>query len=478
MMGSLASSARARVALLYVIGVSALALIALAAWAYFFSFSLSRTAFAASCILAIVCVISRRFPVSLNIGKAEFEATHVAILTALLLGGPLCGLLVAIPSMLYRERLRTLFCAATYVLEILAAAYVLEMFSKPLLFGPQFDVSFIYGAVGAGLALCSLDATISPVLVQIKYGTPLPQLFREMILPPIPSDLAAIIAAAGTAYATIAFGPAAALVLFCGAAMALVSLHLVKRWRDRLRELNERIETLEREKEGVLSSPLTFATRLLESLGARDGYTARHAAASAVYAADIAENLRLDPATVEKVRISALLQNVGLASAPDEVLLKPKEKLNPLGRMRVEEHARQSERILSGIPGFEEAARWVRWHHERMDGTGYPDRLRGEWIPLEARILAVAEHYASLILDGPASPGLSPIEARRRMVSLAGAGLDHMVVRVLLMLLDTNDENYATASDNRFAFSSASPKQSTAPNKLTVLRAVDAAEAQ
>jgi len=157
-------------------------------------------------------------------------------------------------------------------------------------------------------------------------------------------------------------------------------------------------------------------------------------------------------AKAAKLRLAALLMDVGLASVPDEVLLTPPEKLNSVGRMHLREHPARSERVLSAAVGFEEAAKWVRWHHERPDGTGYPDRLRGEWIPLEAKILAACHTYASLVLDGPHSPGLSASEARRRLVGMAGGGLDGEAVRVLLRVLDGEDASYAATSDGRFAF--------------------------
>jgi len=120
--------------------------------------------------------------------------------------------------------------------------------------------------------------------------------------------------------------------------------------------------------------------------------------------------------------------------------------------MHLEEHSVAGEEILSGLPGLGEAARWVRWHHERPDGTGYPDRLKGAWTPHEARILAVASLYASLVLDGPSAPALTPAEARRVLVAEIGKASDEGVARILLRLLATEDESYASASDERFVF--------------------------
>ena len=97
-------------------------------------------------------------------------------------------------------------------------------------------------------------------------------------------------------------------------------------------------------------------------------------------------------------------------------------------------------------------ASWVRWHHERPDGRGYPDKLRGPWIPTEAKVLAVAQAYAALVLDGPSRPGVSPAQARERLGAGVDTEFDGVVVRALLRILDTESEGYRMADDHRFVF--------------------------
>jgi HD-GYP domain-containing protein (c-di-GMP phosphodiesterase class II) len=391
--------------------------------------------------------------VELNVGKATFDLPDVAILLALVLGGPLCALVVAVPAMLQREWLRTVFDAATLVLQILAAGYVFKLFSPPLLGAPTFDVSFLWGVLAAGCVLCLLDALIGPALLWIKYGTPPSQLLREVILPPLPSDAISILTAIATSFITAAYSPAAALTLFGGGALSLITMNLVRDHSEKRRLLEAENSWL---RDGLRTSNLEFAARLVRSIERKDGCTARRATASALYTADIARELGMEPIKVEKLRVAALLQDVGLVSVADEVLLTPPKKLNSVGRMHLEQHPIQGEHMLAAIPGFEEAAQWVRYHHEREDGTGYPDRLRGKWIPLEAKVLAVSEVYASLVIDGPHSPAVSAQEARRRLVGLAGGKLDEQVVRVFLRVLDTQDESYAAAVDDRFTFATGS----------------------
>jgi HD-GYP domain-containing protein (c-di-GMP phosphodiesterase class II) len=217
-------------------------------------------------------------------------------------------------------------------------------------------------------------------------------------------------------------------------------------------------------KEALAADGLAFASRLVAASDLRDGRCAAHAAAASVYAGDTARELGLGEGRAEEVRLAALLIDVGHLFVPDEVLLTPQEKLNSLGRARLEGHPVKGEEILQTVPGLPaEAARWVRWHHERADGTGYPDRLRGNWIPQEARILAVASHYASLILDGPHAPALTPSGARREMVAGIGGAFDGDVVAALLRVLDTEDAPYASASDDRFTFRSANRWGSLSP---------------
>lgn len=427
----------------YIWSLVVLAAGASAAWGYLFGFAFDWTALGIASVLFVVCAASKKFP--LESERATIEIVDVAILAALVLLGPLWAALVGVPAMLYRDKLRSIFVASADVIGILAAGCVFVLFTEPLLFSPGFDASLIYGAMLAGVVFYALDASINSALIRLKYGTGFTETLKDLFLPTLPSDIAAVLAALGTAYVTVAFGPAAALVLLAGAAAALISLHLIHKYQRESEELKERNAEL-------LASGVVFAAGVIESVGAKDGYTARLAAASSVFAGDVGGEFGLSPERVEKLKISALLQDVGMIGVPDEVLMASYEKLNSVGRMKFQSHAAAGERILAGIKGFEEAAKWVRWHHERVDGTGYPDRLKGQWIPLEARILAACASYASFVLEAPHSPALAPQQARIELTSLSNRSLDAEVVKTLLRVLDREDENYALAADGRFAF--------------------------
>jgi HD-GYP domain-containing protein (c-di-GMP phosphodiesterase class II) len=434
----------------YIACVVGFAVVGLAVWSIFLGFSLGDTAVIAGLILFALCAAERQMPVSFGMGNATFELGGVPILCALVIGGPACALLVALPSALYRDLTRTVFQGATLVLQVLAAALAFSLLdTAPLLANPQLSSTFVLGTLAAGLAFFALDAVIGPVLMRLKYGFSAREIMDEIVAPALPSDALTIAATLATASAVAYYRPIAVITLLAGAALSLGAVNLIRDYRKKALRLASENEAL---KEALRDSNLEIASRLVGRLGQRDGYAAAHAAASAVYAADIAREIGLDEGRCREVRLAALLMDVGLLWVPDDVLLVPEERLNSLGRSHLHEHPIAGEEILADLPGLGDAARWVRWHHERPDGTGYPDRLKGTWTPQEAKILAVASLYASLVLDGPGAPALHPTEARRTLVAEMGKAVDEDVARILLRLLATEKESYAAASDERFVF--------------------------
>ena len=136
---------------------------------------------------------------------------------------------------------------------------------------------------------------------------------------------------------------------------------------------------------------------------------------------------------LEKVVRAAELHDVGKVAVPDAILSKP----GPLseaewGYMR--EHTIVGDRILSAAPALEEAAKLVRSSHERYDGAGYPDRLRGEEIPLGARIVAVCDAFHAMTSDRPYRAAMPQDEAIRRLLEAAGTQFDPEIVRVFVDL--------------------------------------------
>jgi diguanylate cyclase (GGDEF)-like protein len=160
-----------------------------------------------------------------------------------------------------------------------------------------------------------------------------------------------------------------------------------------------------------------------------------HAADVSDLAVRVAVRLGLPEALVLRCRLGGWLHDIGKVTIPDAILSKP----GPLDDAEWEvmrTHPVAGEEVVSGVAPIREAAAAVRHHHERFDGTGYPDRLAGADIPLEARVVAAADAYAAMTADRPYSAALTEEEAANELRRCAGTQLDPRVVAALLAVLE------------------------------------------
>jgi putative nucleotidyltransferase with HDIG domain len=166
---------------------------------------------------------------------------------------------------------------------------------------------------------------------------------------------------------------------------------------------------------------------LARVLDERDPHTSRHSELVAEHAGLIARTLGLGPEQVDIIEKAAVLHDIGKVGMRNDILFKT-------GALTVEEresakrHAVIGGDLLKMFPSFEKGADYVRHHHERWNGSGYPDGLRGEEIPLGARILAVADAYQAMIEERPYRKPLSPEEAYANLRQDAGVLFDPQVV--------------------------------------------------
>lgn len=155
------------------------------------------------------------------------------------------------------------------------------------------------------------------------------------------------------------------------------------------------------------------------ALRERDDGTAAHCERVARVAARLGLALGLPSDRVHLLRLAAVVHDVGKIGVRDDVLLKPGE-LTQEERLRIERHPGIAAQILRPIKGAEELAEIVSCHHECLDGSGYPEGLEGDRIPLLARVLSVADVYAALLERRPYKEGLPPEAALSRMRALGG----------------------------------------------------------
>jgi HD-GYP domain-containing protein (c-di-GMP phosphodiesterase class II) len=173
---------------------------------------------------------------------------------------------------------------------------------------------------------------------------------------------------------------------------------------------------------------------LVDAATPKDAYTAEHAAEVARLSRLVGMDLGLNAEELEALVQGALLHDLGKLGVADPILEKP-DPLTDEEWAAVQRHAEIGARMIEPIESLSGAIPVVRHHHERLDGTGYPDGLKGEEIPLAARIVAVADAYDVMLRGRRHQPKSSPAEALEELSREAGRQFDVRVVEALRRLL-------------------------------------------
>ncbi len=187
----------------------------------------------------------------------------------------------------------------------------------------------------------------------------------------------------------------------------------------------------------------------ITALDLKDDYTARHSAAVARWAVDIAEALELPERDKNLTHLASLLHDIGKIGIPDEVLKSP-ARLDRVNWNLIEGHCYNGYKILKNIDQFQELATVVLHHHERFDGTGYPNGLSGGNIPLISRIICVADSYSAMVSDRPYGPALPPEIGMAELELKKGTQFDPVVVDCFLTILDALDDRYRKGDEVDF----------------------------
>src|SRR3990170_1361943 len=189
-----------------------------------------------------------------------------------------------------------------------------------------------------------------------------------------------------------------------------------------------------------LNTVLSFSS----AIDAKSRWTQNHSAEVAKYAVAIAKRIGLHESFIEKLRIAVLLHDIGKIGVPDAILDKS-SALSKEEMIEMEKHSLYGVAILQSIKEFKEVLPIVRHHHESWDGTGYPDRLSGNKIPLGARILSVADAFESMITDRPYRRGLTIDETKEELLKHSGKQFDPQIVSVLVSILEDETRKGSSA---------------------------------
>ena len=173
------------------------------------------------------------------------------------------------------------------------------------------------------------------------------------------------------------------------------------------------------------------AESLADAIEKRDPYTGGHTQRVTSYSMAIAKHLQLNPSEKKCLKIASVLHDIGKIGIEDQILRKP-EPLNPEEYNTIKLHAKMGAEILQHIRQLRDIIPGVKYHHEQMNGKGYPDGLKGEETPIIAKIVAVADTYDAMTTDRPYRKGLKKEVAVEELKRFSGIQFDREVVEAFI----------------------------------------------
>jgi putative nucleotidyltransferase with HDIG domain len=377
----------------------------------------------------------------------RISGSHVVFVLAMALCGPSPAMTIAVVAVLCaaaRERPSTpllLNNLATYATFPLLGGLAIRWVSESADLHPQ-QTAFLLLVFVVFLLSNLLNFVMSVGALCVLEHRSLWHSFRTMFIPILPSELATGLLAAGIVWIYGRVG-LAALALLAGVLFTFQYL---------LRELlrsQQRAEALDLRTHQLASLQLGTMSALLHTLDLRDRMTARHSAAVAHYARQMARELGLSERDQELVHTAGLLHDIGKFAFPDHIL-KAATKLSDADWQIIKTHPYQGARIASQIEGYGPVSDIILAHHERIDGGGYPRKLKGEEIPLLSRIISVADTYDVMTARDSYRKPVSSMEAIQELRRVSGTQLDGRVVEVFIELLAGQDVRFRHGEDADF----------------------------
>lgn len=219
---------------------------------------------------------------------------------------------------------------------------------------------------------------------------------------------------------------------------------IVSTLRKKNQDLEDSANEISELNEGLL-------TTLSEIIDLRDPYVLGHSKQVSAYASEIAKILKLNQKQIETIRKAGLLHDIGKLGIPMELLTKP-SKLTAKEYETIKSHAALGGDLIKNTPSLRPLAQIIRHHHERYDGKGYPDKIAGNQIAVEARIVAVADAIEAMSSDRPYRSALKPDKVKEELINHAETQFDPLVVDAAIKMLDKmhpNDVNLTVKNETR-----------------------------
>jgi HD-GYP domain-containing protein (c-di-GMP phosphodiesterase class II) len=299
----------------------------------------------------------------------------------------------------------------------------------------------IFGLIvlGAFIATTGFNFVLYALNKRVDEGRPLVRQVRELFLPLLPGQLAAGMLATLLAVAYASIG----LPMLIGSIAVLL---ILRQLTVALLRSEERAEELQARSRQLVGLQLGVLRTLVRALGMRDKTSGRHAASVARYAKALAGELGCDEEECDVVHAAGLLHEIGKFTWPDRVLHA--ETIADEDQAIVKNHPQEGSILVGALDGYGDVADAILYHHERVDGRGYPAGLIGNEIPLASRILAICSIYDTVTARESYRGQMTPEEAIAELRSGASNGqLDTELVETFITLLEREGLTFAQDAD-------------------------------
>jgi putative nucleotidyltransferase with HDIG domain len=393
-------------------------------------------------LLLALAILGEWFSITVRVG--QLSASLVAFVLAMSLLGPAPAVAIGVVTISLTSAVRRIPRAqwlnnlSTFSVFLLAGGLMVRTLAGDV-HDPhnQLTRSVTFGLIvfGVFLVVAVVNFIFVALDVRVEDGHSLVRQAREVFFPMLPGQLAtgALATILAVAYTNLGlpalFGSIVVLLIFQQLTIALL------RSEDRADQLEARTVHLVSLQLGVLRT-------LVRALGMRDETTGRHAAAVARYARELAKEIGATQDEQDTVHTAGLLHDIGKFTWPDRVLHA--EALGPDDQQTVRRHPQDGAELVGALDGYGPVADAILYHHERVDGSGYPAGLIGKEIPVSSRVLAICCVYDTMTQRNSYRPSMSPEEALGELRVAAERGqLDSELVSSFITLLEREGPTFA-----------------------------------
>jgi putative nucleotidyltransferase with HDIG domain len=396
-------------------------------------------------LLLGLAVLSELFPIEAKNGF--ISVSFLALVLAMALLGPSPAVVIGVTAMLVNALRRrvpirhVLVNVSTYASFPLLGGAVFALVDGPDLAvsDPAYYVVVVF-AVFMGMNV--LNFLLVAVDIAVADGLELPHIVRTMYVPMLPVEFAVGLLTAGVAYVYSELGLSAIGLV---AVVCLVFQYLLRTAASSI----ARKEELEGRTQELASLHVGLLTTVLQTLSLRDKMTARHSAAVARYAKQMAKALGMSEREQEIVHTAGLLHDIGKFIFPDSILFAD-TKLTDEQFDIVRKHPEQGARLVRRIDGYGPIADIIHAHHERIDGRGYPRQLPGDEIPVAARIISIADTYDVMTSRDSYRKPVSREAAIAELRRVSGSQLDGEIVELFIELLEQKNIGFKHTDEAEF----------------------------